>query len=276
MLRLIVSRSTVVLERTSRRLETTRALVALAVERGRVGIIAVGETESELAKRLSVTVPPEGVRGVAEKILLAAAKNPEIAEPELRFVHPGEDAWWDEKFKDPYSLRHGDASRAQNSRQIFLVAPLSEESWSPHLLRGVMLYVLWTSAATRGKTWPAFLRPKIQIEVAPEISGLHYAELVDQLRSLWGARRIVLPTGKEVDDPPMTPLRLAHRISRVVWIGALVVMVAVAQAAPGPEPHGIAVIAAVVLALGLMASRVLKARTEAELPRRRSERARSS
>jgi hypothetical protein len=186
-------------------------------------------------------------------------------------VHAGDDPWWDEKWQNAYSLRRGDDRRGRDPVEVFVAEPLSVESWSPHLLRGVLFYVLWTSAWTKGKTWPSFLRPKVEL-LADGIDGLHYAELVDQLQSLWGMHRVVLPPGREVEPAPVTKLDIAYSAARVVWWGGLGGMVLSAFFAATPEPGGAALIAGAAAALGLTASRVLNARREVELPRRKTTR----
>jgi hypothetical protein len=153
--------------------------------------------------------------------------------------------------------------------EVLVVEPLAAESWSPHLFRGVLFYVLWTSAWVKGKTWPSFLRPKVEL-LAEGMDGLHYAELVDQLQSLWGTNHVVLPAGREVEPAPVTKLDIAYSAARVAWWGGLGGMILSAFFAATPEPGGPALAAGVVAAIGLMASRVFKARREVELPRRKA------
>lgn len=258
----------VTVEGPGRRLESTAAVVALTVENGRVGIVGVGENEEELSERLSKRI--EGGIGatVAAKILETARRkmDPIDNREPLRLLQPGEDPWWDEKWKDPYSLKKGDESRARNPKEVLVVRPLAVESWSPHLVRGLLMYVLWTSAWTRGKTWPAFRRPRVRL-TADGIEGSDYAELVDQLRSLWGTQRVELPADRPVDPPPPTPLRRAYRASRVVWWLSLGATLILARLASGGSPSSASLAAAAVAAVALMVSRVLRARTEVERPR---------
>jgi hypothetical protein len=247
-------------------LETTPARLALAVERARVGIISVGEGEREVVERLAQRTPVVA-RGLAAQILAAAAAREGTKDRgPPRVARPGEDAWWDEKWKSPYSLRAGDPTRA---RDALLIEPLQEASWSPHLTRGVLYYALWTSPALRDRTWPAFRRPEIELVVADDIRGLHYEELVDELRDLWGEGRIRLPEGRAV-AAPVTPLRITYRVSRVVfWIalaGALLL------GRPNGAPSQIAVIAAGIAVVAVFVRRVAGARMQVERPRRRAAR----
>lgn len=254
-------------------MESTRAVVALTVDRTRVGIVAVGEEEADVEKRL-LDFDAAAKQGIKAQIVAAAEKRlgttTEEAQPKIRFFRPGDDAWWDEKWQDPYSLRHGDPRRSESPREVLMVEPLHRESWSPHLIRGLLMYVLYTSPRLRGRTWPAFRRPTIELEVADEIQGIDFEEVVDQLRSLWGPSRVVLAGDRAVSPLPRTRLELIYRVSRGIWWAALASMIVLSQSSlSGSEPPALAIVAALVAAVALFVSRVAKGRHEAERPRRR-------
>jgi hypothetical protein len=261
--RLLVSRSLISVEGPESQPETTRAVLALAVERGRVGIMAVGEDERKLLTRVTERVAAAPRRGIAGQILAAAAARLDTRAREPRIVHPGEEPWWDTKWHDPYSMRHGNPGRGH---EILVIEPLSEVSFSPHLIRGLLFYVLWTSRWTRDKTWPAFRRPTLQLEVSDDLRGRDYEEVVDQLRSLWGASRVVLPPGRPVSPLPVTPLQIIYRASRIAFWFALALSLALIK--PGSDPPMAAVVAAAVAAVAIIARRVSKARLDVELSRR--------
>jgi len=264
-LRLHVSRTALTLEGESRQSETTRASVALGVDGWRAGIIAVGKDEAELRAALAEDSPESPARGLRARIVAAAGRL-DVSKPELRIVRPGDDPWWDRKWKDPYALRKAESSRRQGPRELLIVEPLSPSSWSPHLIHGLLFYVLWSSAWTRGKTWPPFRRPKLMLLASDDFRGLEYEELTDQLRIVWGERRVELPVGREVGPRPVTALQITYRLSRTLWWAAL--LLALVLGRPGTEPSSEAVIAAAVAALAIMVSRVAGARAQAELPRR--------
>lgn len=253
-----VSRHRLSLEGPERKIETTRALLALGVEGRRVGIVAVGESEEELRKRFAEPPKEPLVRGLAAQILAASSEKLANDEKELRIVRPGDDPFWDRVWRDPYALKAGDPTR---SREVFLLEPLSEESWSPHLAQGLLMYVLWSGSATRDKTWPAFRRPTLELRADENLSGLHYEELVDQARMLWGEKRITLPADRPVGPRPQTTLtRVAQGAHAVFWI-ALVASVVL-------NPSQFAVVAAGAAVVAFFVRRGAKARATAELPRR--------
>jgi hypothetical protein len=259
--RLHVSRSAVSVEDPDGWREPTRALVALGIEAGRIGIIGVGEEEAELVERLARTPPKNPYRGMRAKIIAASASRlPPGAKP--RVVRPGEDPYWDRTWQDSYALRSADPAR---SGEVLLIAPLDERSWSPHLVHGLLMYVLWTSPCTRDRIWPEFRRPQIELRPADDLGGLHYQELVDQLRALWGERRVILPEGRPVAPPPPTPTLRAARIAHAVFWVALLGSFLLSR---GGKPSVAALIAAGVALVAFLARRVAKARARAELPRR--------
>lgn len=271
---LSVTRSAVTLQGPARESETTRALVALCIDGFRVGIVAVGEDEAELRKQLvREAVKPRGGL-LATKILEQAQKHesPDGRQSEsdpLRFFRAGEDAYWDRKWQDPHAFRAGDPKRAANPREILLVEPLSASSWSPHLIRGLLMFALWSSSFTRYRTWPPFLRPRVELSAAGDLSDLEYAELVDQLRSLWGERRVALPEGRIVPPQPLTTSRIAYLASRGLGWAALAIsaLLLVLQRISAQSSNG-AVIAAVVAAVAMLVSRAARGRMATELPRR--------
>jgi hypothetical protein len=261
-LRLHVSRSAVSVEDPDGWREPTRALVALGMEGGKIGIIAVGEEEPELLERLARPVETAPLRGLRAKIVAASAASlPKGAKP--RVVRAGEDPYWDRTWQDSYAMRSADPA---HSGEVLLIAPLDEQSWSPHLVHGLLMYVLWTSPCTRDRIWPEFRRPQIELRPADDLVGLHYEELVDQLRALWGVRRVVLPEGRPVAPPPETRMvrtaRIAHAVFWVALVGSFLL-------ARGGRPSGAALVAAGVALVAFLARRVAKARARAELPRRR-------
>jgi hypothetical protein len=269
-LRLNVTRHAITFQGPNRETETTRAVVALCVDGWRVGITAVGETEAEIEARFHAQ-PVKPIGGLFLKLIAGTKRSQQLSEslhhrPPLRFIRAGEDAWWDSKWQDPYALRGSDSRRSQETREILLLEPLSEQSWSPHLIRGLFMYVLWTSAFTRDKLWPRFQRPKIELHAAPDLAGLHYAELVDQVRSLWGPKRVALPPGREVEPLPRTKLQTVYRVSRSMWWAALAFALLLHHSAGEPPP--LAVLFAAVAVIAIIVSRVAKGRMDAELPRR--------
>jgi hypothetical protein len=261
-IRLHISRTAVSIEGPDRARETTRALVALGVEAGRIGIIAVGDDEPELAARFAKPPAAAPARGLRAQIVARAAdKLP--ADKKLRIVRPGDDSYWDRTWQDSYALRSADPTR---SRELLLVAPLSEGSWSPHLAQGLLMYALWTGSWTRNRVWPAFRRPQIELCPAEELCGLHYEELVDQLRALWGARRVLLPAKLPVAPPPPTRMVLTARVSHVLFWVALIGSFLLSR---GGKPSSAGVIAAAIAIVAFIVRRVALARAKAELPRRR-------
>jgi hypothetical protein len=239
--------------------DSTRATVALAVERGRVGIISVGEDEAQLRARLAAR-PRVVARGIAAQILAAAAARAE--ERPLRVFSPGADPWWDAKWRSPKALGDADPTR---EREALLIEPLAETTFSPFLARGLLYYALWTSRFTGDKTWPAFRRPALEVVVDDELRGLQYEELVDELRGIWGHRRLRLP--RPVAPVPLTPARTAYRASRVVFWFA--VALAVVLSRQGGQASSVALVFAGVAALAVIVSRVTASRMQFELPRRR-------
>jgi hypothetical protein len=255
-----VTRKAVSIEGPDHERETTRALVALRSEGGRLGIVSVGEEEAELRQRLAEARDDSPLRGLRARILAASATEPAKDAP-LRVLGPGEDPFWDSAWQDPYALRTGDPSR---SRELLLIAPLSEASWSPHLAQGLLMYVLWTSPWTRDKTWPAFRRPPIELRASDDIGGLHYAELVDELRNVWGQERVRLPPGRSVAPPPPTRLQRAARIGGVLfWLALGASFVAANRGA-----QTLAVALALVSLGAFLVRRVAAARAKVERPRR--------
>ena len=253
-----VSRHRLSLEGPERKIDTTRALLALGVEGRRVGIVGVGESEEELRKRFAQPPKEPLVRGLAAQILAASSEKLPSETRELRIVRPGDDPFWDRIWRDPYALKAGDPTR---SREVFLIEPLAEDTWSPHLVQGLLMYVLWSSSATRDKTWPAFRRPKFELRADENLTGLHYEELVDQARSLWGEKRVALPADRPVSPRPQTTLtRVATAAHAVFWI-ALALSVVL-------NPSQLAVVAAGTAVLAFFVRRGAKARATAELPRR--------
>jgi hypothetical protein len=266
-LRLRISRTVVVLEGPDRTLESTPAVVALTVERGRVGICSVGETDEQLRERLTRELDAVGRNPLAARLAREAehrARGSVPRAPRMQLVRPGEDPWWDRRIVDPYALRSGEHRRSHDPREIFIVHPLAEDTWSPHLIRGLLVYVFWASPWTRMRTWPPFLRPHVELVIADDIAGVDRAELVDTIRALWGGSRVRLPPGQAVGPLPLTRLRVSYVVSRALWWAAAVTMLVAAHPEPGPP----AVVAGVIAAAALFTSRVLRARLEADRPRR--------
>jgi hypothetical protein len=255
-----VSRSVVSVEGPQGDRDSTRATVALAVERWRVGIISVGEDESQVRARLAARPRPVA-RGIAAQILAAAAARAE--QRPLRVFSPGEDPWWDERWRTPRALGDADPTR---EREALLIEPLAETSFSPFLARGLLYYALWTSRFTCDKTWPAFRRPSLELEVNDDLRGLHYEELVDELREIWGQRRLKL--ARPVAPAPLTPARKAYRGSRVVFWFAIALAVVLSR--QGGRASSVALVLAGVAAVAVIASRVAASRMQFELPRRRA------
>jgi hypothetical protein len=264
-----VTRNVLTVHAPSHGSETTRAIVAVCVDGFRVGIMAAGKEEAELRQELERQPEPAPKRGIRAKILAAAkAREDSRSNPDkLQFFRPGEDAWWDRKWQDPDALRAGDAKRAENPRQILLVNPLSAESWSPHFSRGLLMYLLWTSAPTRAKTWPAFRRPKLELHVTRDFSDLEYAELVDQLHSVWGKNRVLLPAEREVPPPPVTVMQVVHRLSRgVFWLAMTFALLI--NLATGKTSNGV-ILAVALAAVAVLVRRFARSRMISELPRRK-------
>lgn len=270
MLRLHVTRSAVTLQTPEGPSETTRATVAVGVEGFRAGIIAVGDDEATLARRLAQRVTGgKQHKWLARKILSAVeTRMPAAAsaEPSVRFVRPGEDPFWDAKWQRFEELERVDLSRPDDARQVLLVEPLAADTWSPHLLRGVLMFVLWTSAFTGDKVWPAFRRPKLELHATGDFSDLEYAELVDQLRSLWGQQRIQLLSGRPVSPRPRTLLDVGYTATRVaVWAALLLALFFSLRAGTA---SWLSIAAATIAGLAVLIGRKLKGRSVYELPRR--------
>jgi hypothetical protein len=229
------------------------------VERGRVGIISVGEDESQVRTRLA-TRPRLVARGIAAQIVAAAAARTE--QRPLRVLSPGEDPWWDEKWRTPKALGDADPTR---EREALLIEPLAETSFSPFLARGLLYYALWTSRFTCDKTWPAFRRPVLEVVVSDDLCGVQYEELIDELREIWGQGRLKL--ARPVAPVPLTPARRAYRASRVVFWFA--VGLAVVLSRQGGRASSVALVLAGVAAVAVIVSRVTASRMRFELPRRR-------
>jgi hypothetical protein len=133
-----------------------------------------------------------------------------------------------------YALRSAEPPRAN---ELLLVAPLDEKSFSPHLVHGLLMYVLYTSRHTRQKLWPAFRRPALELRPSRDLRGRDYEELVDQLRALWGKRRVLLPPDLPVGPPPPTRLSTTARISHAVfWLALLASIVLAREPAPRFSP----------------------------------------
>ncbi|HMJ12147.1 MAG TPA: hypothetical protein VK524_12070, partial [Polyangiaceae bacterium] len=252
--------------------ETTRAIVALGMEGFRAGILAVGDDEPSLARKLSAAGPKPRHKWLARQILNAVETRMPSSEaasaPALRFLRPGEDPFWDAKWQNWKELPQSDLKRAENPREIFLVEPLARETWAPHLIHGALMFVLWTSEFTSTKLAPAFRRPKLELHAASDLSELEYAELVDQLHSLWGKRRIQLLPGHEVSPRPLTPLVIGYIASRVfVWLALLVALYFTQR---GDVPSSAALIAASLAGAAVLIGRRIKGRAVYELPRRTS------
>jgi hypothetical protein len=260
-IRLHVSRNLVSVEGPDRQRESTRALVALGIESGRTGILGVGEDEPELLERLARPSSGVPLRGLRAQIKARAADKLPV-ESELRIVKPGQDSYWDRSWQDSYALRSADPAR---SREVLLIAPLSEDSWSPHLVQGLLMYVLWTSSWTKDKLWPELRRPSIELCPSEDLRGLHYEELVDQLRTLWGKQRVLLPADLPVVEPPATrTVRIARAGHVIFWI-ALVssfVIWSIGRAS------GAGLVSAFVALVAFLVRRAALARAKAELPRR--------
>lgn len=252
-----VSRTTIAVQGPDRELDSTRALVALGIEGGRVGIVGVGEDEPTLVERFAKPATDAPLRGLRARIVAAAAADLP-ARTEVAVRRPGDDAFWDRIWQDPYAMRTADPSHA---RELLVIEPLSESSWSPHLVQGLLMYALWTSRSTRHKTWPAFRRPRIELRASDDLEGLHYEELVDQLRSLWGAARVELPPDRRVAPPPTTPLTLTARVSHAVFWAAL--------AGSFVLPRGVGVVLAGLAVVAFLVRRVALARARVERPRRK-------
>jgi hypothetical protein len=273
-LRLHVTRSAITIQAPEGPSETTRASVALGTEGFRAGILGVGEDETALARRLcEVTANGPQRKWLARKILKAVENRGEDptpqSEPSVHFVRPGEDPYWDAKWRDFKELEQVDLGRPDNPRQVLLVNPLAADSWSPHLTRGMLMYILWTGVLTGHKVWPAFRRPKLELHVAGDFSDLEYAELVDQLRSLWGQGRVQLPPGREVAPRPVTAFSAGYAASRIVVWAALALAFFASMRAGG---NTLALVAIGVAGAALLIGRKLKGRSIYELPRRASAR----
>jgi hypothetical protein len=260
-IRLHVSRTTISVEDPDGWREPTRALVALGIEGGKVGIVAVGEEGPAVAERIA-SQPQTPLRGMRAKIVAASANAlPPGVKP--RIVRPGEDPFWDRTWQDRYAMRSADPT---HSGELLLIEPLAEKSWSPHLAQGLLMYVLWTSPYTKDRIWPAFRRPRIELRPADDLRGLHYEELVDELQALWGERRVSLPADRQVSPPPRTTLvRMAHGAHILFWV-ALIGSFLLSR---GGKPSTPALLAAVIALIAFLARRVARARARAELPRRR-------
>jgi hypothetical protein len=180
-------------------------------------------------------------------------------------VRAGEDSYWDAKWQDFKELDRVDLRRPDNPRQVLVVNPLAADTWSPHLTRGMLMYVLWTGILTGHKVWPPFRRPKLELHVAGDFSDLEYAELVDQLRSLWGQNRVQLPSGREVAPRPVTAYSAGYVASRVVVFAAFALAF---FASMRPGGNSLALAAVGVAGGALLIGRKLKGRSTYELPRR--------
>ncbi|HEY6561812.1 MAG TPA: hypothetical protein VI072_31295 [Polyangiaceae bacterium] len=270
MLRLHVTRSAITIQAPEGPGETTRASVALGTEGFRAGILGVGEDETALARRLcDAAASGSQHRWLARKILNAVEKrvgdSTPRSEPSVHFVRPGEDPYWDAKWRDFKTLEQVDLGRPDNPRQVLVVNPLGADTWSPHLTRGMLMYVLWTGILTGHKVWPPFRRPKLELHVAGDFSDLEYAELVDQLRSLWGQNRVQLPPGREVAPRPLTAYSAGYVASRVVVFAAFALAFFSSMRAGG---NTLALVAVGVAGAALLIGRKLKGRSIYELPRR--------
>ncbi len=270
MLRLHATRSAITLQTPEGPSETTRALVAVGIEGFRAGIIAVGEEEAALTRQLSQRPAAATQRKwLARKILKAVeTRGGEVSakrEPSLEFVRPGADPFWDAKWQSFKELERVDLGRPDTSHQVLLVEPLAASTWSPHLTRGVLMFLLWTSTMTGHKVWPSFRRPKLELHVTADFSDLEYAELVDQLRSLWGQKRVQLSPGRQVPPRPLTALAAGYAASRIAVWAALLLALFSSLRGDGSQ---FTLVAVGVAGLALMLGRKLKGLTAYELPRR--------
>jgi hypothetical protein len=268
-LRLHVTRSAITLQAPEGASETTRAVVAVGIEGFRTGIISVGEDEAALARRLAQRPAGTQHKWLARKILKAAetrgSDTTPKTEPRMQFVRPGADPFWDAKWQDFKQLEHVDLGRPDTSQQVLLVDPLGADTWSPHLTRGVVMYALWTSTFTAHKVWPPFRRPRLELHVAADFSDLEYAELVDQLRSLWGQKRVVVPPDRQVSPRPLTALAAGYAATRIAVWAALLLALFTSLRADGST---FTLVAVGIAGLALMIGRKLKGLTVYELPRR--------
>lgn len=258
-IRLHVSEHVVSVEGPNGERDSTRALVALGSEAGRIGIVGVGEDEPELLARLREK-QKQPVRGLGARIIAAADDGSE--RKPLTVVRPFDDAYWDRAWRDLYALRRAEFG---HDHEILLIPPLASDTFSPHLVQGLLMYALWTSSVTGRRVWPAFRRPKLELVADPALGQLEYEELVDQLWLLWGKRRVILPADRPVAPPPETRSARIARAAHVVFWLALVASVALSGRFQGSPA---AIVAALIAVAAWLARRTLIARSRAERPRR--------
>ena len=271
MLRLHATRSAITLQTPEGPSETTRAVVAIGIEGFRAGIIAVGEEEAALAPRLVRRLASAGQRRwLARKILKAVESRGGVPapseEPSVHFVRAGDDPFWDAKWQNFKELERVDLGRPETTNQVLLVNPLAADTWAPHLIRGVLMFMLWTSTFTAHKVWPPFRRPKLELHAAADFSDLEYAELVDQLRSLWGPNRVQLLPEREVAPRPLTALAAGYRATRIVVWTALLIGLFLSLRAGDASSWTLAALG--VAGLAQLIGRKLKGLSAYELPRR--------
>jgi hypothetical protein len=262
-----MSRSVVSLSKGGIERESYRATIGLTVDGGKVGICSAAETEAEMLERMSQVVEPITRRIVARALVREAEKrsgDTDALTPKLAIVRPGEDPWWDRRIHDPDSLRSGEHRRSHDPREILVLNPLAPETFSPYLIRGLLVYVFWTATLTRSRVHFRPLHPKLSLEIASDIEGVDRAEVVDTVRHLWGAERVVLPPGEDIPPLPRTRDESIYRALRALWWLSAATMLIAAY----PEPGPVAVIAGVVAAVSLFTSRVLRGRLDIARPRR--------
>lgn len=166
------------------------AVVGLTSVRGKVVVVSVGETEDEIRDRVTG--------------LFADMKPPR---PPPVMVRPGSDAWWDAEWRWPPAERPAGATPpAEDESAVLVIWPLRRGSWSPVIAEALLRFALARPAARAGSSsiTSALLKPRVELELSPELDAVERGELVDVMRAGWGARRIVLAPGLDVPPAPHT------------------------------------------------------------------------
>ncbi len=139
--------------------EVTKAVVAIAADKGRLSILSVGETREEFKERCRPLSEREGV-----------------AMPHV--VVPGDNPRWDARWK-------GEATSAdEDPTSVLVIEPLRGDTWSPVGADALLRFAISQSPYARGLG--QIVRPRAALEVASDFDAAQYAQVVDVVRELLG------------------------------------------------------------------------------------------